>query len=112
MVQSSSFPFELLHADTKTKARRGRLRLPHGNVDTPAFMPVGTQATVKGLTIDQVEKTIKERLPEIPLEQILKWATINGATALGRSNELGSFEKGKIPGVVLIDKKQKKNRQH
>jgi queuine tRNA-ribosyltransferase len=57
MVQSSAFPFELLHADTKTKARRGRLRLPHGNVETPAFMPVGTQGTVKGLTIDQVEKT-------------------------------------------------------
>jgi queuine tRNA-ribosyltransferase len=57
MVQSSSFPFELLNVDTKTKARRGRLRLPHGNVETPAFMPVGTQGTVKGLTIDQVEKT-------------------------------------------------------
>lgn len=57
MVQSSSFPFELLNVDMKTKARRGRLRLPHGNVETPAFMPVGTQGTVKGLTIDQVEKT-------------------------------------------------------
>jgi queuine tRNA-ribosyltransferase len=57
MVQSSSFPFELLNADTKTNARRGRLRLPHGDVETPAFMPVGTQGTVKGLTIDQVEKT-------------------------------------------------------
>jgi len=57
MVQSSSFPFELLNADTKTSARRGRLRLPHGDVETPAFMPVGTQGTVKGLTIDQVEKT-------------------------------------------------------
>jgi len=57
MVQSSSFPFELLNVDTKTRARRGRLRLPHGNVETPAFMPVGTQGTVKGLTIDQVEKT-------------------------------------------------------
>ena len=31
-------------------ARRGRLHLPHGVVDTPAFMPVGTQGTVKGLT--------------------------------------------------------------
>lgn len=57
MVQSSSFPFGLLNADTKTNARRGRLRLPHGDVETPAFMPVGTQGTVKGLTIDQVEKT-------------------------------------------------------
>jgi queuine tRNA-ribosyltransferase len=33
-------------------ARRGRLRTPHGTVETPAFLPVGTQATVKGLTPD------------------------------------------------------------
>ena len=35
-------------------ARRGRLRLPHGDVDTPVFMPVGTQAAVKGVTLAQV----------------------------------------------------------
>jgi queuine tRNA-ribosyltransferase len=35
-------------------ARRGRLTTPHGNVETPVFMPVGTQGTVKGLTPDQV----------------------------------------------------------
>src|SRR5690242_21676282 len=35
-------------------ARLGRLETPHGAVDTPVFMPVGTQATVKGLTPDQV----------------------------------------------------------
>jgi len=57
MVQSTQFPFELLHTDTKTLARRGRLNLPHGIVETPAFMPVGTQGTVKGLTIDQVAST-------------------------------------------------------
>lgn len=57
MVQSSKFPFELLSCDAETKARRGRLHLPHGIVETPAFMPVGTQGTVKGLTIDQVEQT-------------------------------------------------------
>jgi len=57
MVQSTQFPFEFLHADTKTQARRGRLHLPHGVVETPAFMPVGTQGTVKGLTIDHVAAT-------------------------------------------------------
>jgi len=36
-------------------------------------------------------------------EQVLQWATINGAKALKWDNELGSFEKGKIPGVTLID---------
>jgi len=35
-------------------ARRGRLHLPNGVVETPAFMPVGTRAAIKGLTIDQV----------------------------------------------------------
>lgn len=57
MVQSVAFPFQLLASDRATAARRGRLQLPHGVVETPAFMPVGTQATVKGLTIDQVEAT-------------------------------------------------------
>jgi cytosine/adenosine deaminase-related metal-dependent hydrolase len=37
------------------------------------------------------------------LEQILQWATINGAKALQWDNELGSFEKGKKPGIVLIE---------
>ncbi|MDX9703298.1 MAG: tRNA guanosine(34) transglycosylase Tgt [Candidatus Auribacterota bacterium] len=42
--------FTLLKTDSKTHARRGLLELPHGTVQTPIFMPVGTQATVKGLT--------------------------------------------------------------
>jgi queuine tRNA-ribosyltransferase len=37
-------------ADAGTRARRGTLRTPHGEVETPAFMPVGTRATVTGLT--------------------------------------------------------------
>ncbi len=41
--------FELLHVDRTTGARRGRLHTPRGAVETPVFMPVGTQATVKGL---------------------------------------------------------------
>src|SRR5579875_2860350 len=44
--------FELLATDGA--ARRGRLQTPHGIVETPVFMPVGTQATVKGLTPDQL----------------------------------------------------------
>jgi queuine tRNA-ribosyltransferase len=44
--------FELLATDGH--ARRGRLTAPHGVVETPAFMPVGTAATVKGLTPDQL----------------------------------------------------------
>jgi queuine tRNA-ribosyltransferase len=40
---------------TDGAARRGRLTTPHGVVDTPVFMPVGTQATVKGLTPEDLE---------------------------------------------------------
>ncbi len=42
--------FELLAQDRQTKARRGRLTTAHGIIDTPAFMPVGTQGAVKGVS--------------------------------------------------------------
>ncbi|MBN1913563.1 MAG: tRNA guanosine(34) transglycosylase Tgt [Candidatus Omnitrophica bacterium] len=45
--------FELLHQDKNSKARLGKLSLAHGQIDTPCFMPVGTQGTVK--TISQKE---------------------------------------------------------
>ena len=45
-----SLRFEILGRDPAGFARRGRMHLPHGTVDTPVFMPVGTQATVKSLT--------------------------------------------------------------
>ncbi len=54
---NASQHFALLATDKNTAARRGELRLAHGTVQTPAFMPVGTLGTVKGLTIDQVEST-------------------------------------------------------
>src|SRR5678815_2325328 len=41
--------FELLHTDPLSKARRGRLTTPHGVVDTPVFMSVGTQGSVKAV---------------------------------------------------------------
>src|SRR5437763_3650508 len=42
------FDFRVTHTDGG--ARRGRMTTPHGDVDTPAFMPVGTQGAVKGVT--------------------------------------------------------------
>lgn len=42
--------FEVLAEDSDSRARRGRLWTAHGPVDTPVFMPVGTQATVKGIS--------------------------------------------------------------
>ena len=50
-----NFQFQLTATDAL--ARAGVFSTPHGNVETPAFMPVGTVGTVKGLTIDQVRAT-------------------------------------------------------
>lgn len=46
--------FTTLAQDPVSPARLGRLDTPHGSLETPAFMPVGTQATVKGVTPDQL----------------------------------------------------------
>lgn len=54
------------------------------------------------LSILDEMKTIHKNFPAIPLEELLIWATINGAEALQMDDELGSFEKGKQPGVVLL----------
>ncbi|HMB04813.1 MAG TPA: tRNA guanosine(34) transglycosylase Tgt [Isosphaeraceae bacterium] len=49
--------FEAVGHDPHSSARRGRLTTLHGTVETPAFLPVGTQATVKGVTPDQLRGT-------------------------------------------------------
>jgi queuine tRNA-ribosyltransferase len=51
----AAFPFEIKATDGK--ARTGVLKTPRGDIRTPAFMPVGTAATVKALTVDQVKET-------------------------------------------------------
>lgn len=48
--------FTILHSDTSSSARCGKMMLPHGEVLTPAFMPVGTRGTVKGLTAEDLEE--------------------------------------------------------
>jgi queuine tRNA-ribosyltransferase len=54
---NSALIFELLHKDAGSKARRGRITTPHGVIETPVFMPVGTQATVKAMKPEDVERT-------------------------------------------------------
>ena len=48
--------FELLKESKETKARLGKLYTPHGVIETPVFMPVGTQGTVKGMTPEEVRE--------------------------------------------------------
>jgi queuine tRNA-ribosyltransferase len=51
------FRFELLATDRTTRARRGRLHTPHGTIETPIFMPVGTHGALKAMTTAQVGET-------------------------------------------------------
>lgn len=48
--------FEVLKECRRTGARLGRLETPHGAIDTPVFMPVGTQATVKTMTPEELKE--------------------------------------------------------
>jgi aminodeoxyfutalosine deaminase len=67
-------------------------------------------ASNHSLNIMDEIKTIKKFFPPLELEKILGWATINGARALSMDDQLGSFEKGKKPGVVLISENFKAER--
>jgi queuine tRNA-ribosyltransferase len=51
--------FDLEHTDKQTRARAGKLHTDHGVIETPIFMPVGTQGTVKGVHQHEIESEIK-----------------------------------------------------
>jgi queuine tRNA-ribosyltransferase len=53
----AGFEFQIQHTDRHSGARRGKLVTPHGTVDTPTFMPVGTHAALRALTPAQVVAT-------------------------------------------------------
>ncbi len=54
--------YELLHEDKQTGARRGIIHTPHGDIQTPIFMPVGTQATVKSVTPEELKEEIEAQI--------------------------------------------------
>jgi cytosine/adenosine deaminase-related metal-dependent hydrolase len=60
------------------------------------------------LSIADEMKMIRRHFPSVPLEEILGWATLNGANALEMERKSGSFEKGKAPGVITFDDELKK----
>ena len=57
MSEKNAVTYELIKRDARTGARLGILHTPHGDIETPVFMPVGTQGTVKALTPEQVRDT-------------------------------------------------------
>ncbi|MBV7533675.1 amidohydrolase family protein [Chitinophaga sp. sic0106] len=66
---------------------------------------IGTDSLASNhlLSVWEEVKTIQAHFPEIPLEEVLQWATSNGAAALGISDTYGSFKPGSRPGVLLLN---------
>ena len=54
--------YELIHECKQTGARRGIVHTPHGDINTPVFMPVGTQATVKSMTPEELKEDVKAQI--------------------------------------------------
>ncbi len=74
-------------------------------VDKRCNIVLGTDSLASNhqLSILEEMKTLQQHFPQLKLADALQWATINGARALQMDDTLGSFEKGKQPGVVLIE---------
>jgi cytosine/adenosine deaminase-related metal-dependent hydrolase len=70
-----------------------------------AAIVIGTDSFASNWSLNILDelKTIQKHNATIPLDEMLGWATINGARALQMDKGLGSFEKGKKPGVVVIE---------
>jgi len=54
--------YELIHQDKNSGARRGVVHTPHGDIQTPVFMPVGTQATVKSMTPEELKEEVEAQI--------------------------------------------------
>ncbi len=82
-------------------------RLPN----IPLFIQLGAKLTLgtdslasnTQLSIWEEIKTIQKQYPEISMELLLEWGTLNGANYLGIQEQYGSLEKGKKPGLVLLE---------
>jgi len=67
-------------------------------------MTIGTDSLTSNwqLSILEEMKTIARYQSYVPFETLLRWATLNGAEALGMESKLGSIEAGKTPGILLL----------
>ena len=92
---SNEFSFELITQDDK--ARLGKIYTPRGVIDTPAFMPVGTQGTIKGIFIDDILKTNTQIILGNTYHLLLR----PGVKILEQFNGLHNFMNWKKP--ILTD---------
>ena len=68
----------------------------------PIVVGTDSLASNHGLSILEELKTLTVAFPDLEMSELLRWATLNGARALGLDGELGSFAAGKKPGVVWL----------
>ena len=59
---AEAITYELIHVDKNSGARRGVVHTPHGDIQTPIFMPVGTLATVKSMTPEELKNDVKAQI--------------------------------------------------
>lgn len=83
----SAFTFTITHRLADTLARTGVIHTPHGDIETPAFIPVGTKATLKSLTPEQLEATGAQALLANAYHLYLR----PGADILDEAGGLGTF---------------------
>lgn len=81
-------------------------RLPNyaAFLDTNARLTIGTDSLTSNWQLSVLEemKTIARLQSYVPFHTLLRWATLNGAEALGFDDSLGSLEPGKRPGILLL----------
>jgi cytosine/adenosine deaminase-related metal-dependent hydrolase len=82
-------------------------RLPNYSLflETGARLTIGTDSLTSNWQLSVLEemKTISRYQSYVPFEAMLRWATLNGAEALGFEDSLGSLEPGKTPGLLLLE---------
>lgn len=91
------FEFDLIAKDPNTNARRGCFHTPHGDIQTPIFMPVGTQATVKGV----LNSTLKDLDAQIILANTYHLYNRPGTDIIERAGGIHGFMNWDCP--VLTD---------
>lgn len=121
-MASSAFAFEVFHQDVASSARCGRFNTPHGPVETPAFMPVGTQGTVKGVDAGRLRETGAQmilantyHLSLRPGEQIV--AALGGLHAFTHWDgpiltDSGGFQVFSLAERVVVDEQGVRFRSH
>ena len=68
------------------------------------YITVGTDSLSSNDDLSMIAEIdcLHRNFPEVPMSEIFRWASLNGAMFLGKENELGSLSKGKKPGIVLV----------